>query len=311
MDAPLAIECRHLTRRFGSFTAVDDLSFDVREGLIFGFLGPNGSGKSTTIRMLCGLLAPTTGQALVGGVDAARDPVAVRRQIGYVSQLFSLYQDLTVLENLRLFGGIYGLHGGRRSARIAEILEQLELQGLENELVHALSVGVRQRLALGAALLHKPPILFLDEPTSGVDPISRRRFWELIYGLAEQRTTILVTTHYMDEAEHCNDIVLIREGKMVGRGSPQQLRSSVIRGAILSVDCDRPYDAVELLTGTPGVRDAALYAALIHVTVDDPDQSGPEIRGALLRAGIEVRSIERAEPSLEDVFVTIAQGQAA
>lgn len=302
-----AIECRRLSKRFGAFVAVDSLSFEVPHGRIFGFLGPNGSGKSTTIRMLCGVLTPSDGVGLVSGIDVAQDPEGVRKHIGYMSQKFSLYEDLTVWENLRFFGGIYGLWGGRRRARIREVLQMIDMTGQENQFVGALSVGVRQRLALGAALLHRPPILFLDEPTSGVDPVSRRHFWELIYDLTAQGTTVLVTTHYMDEAEHCHQILLIRDGRLVAQGSPQELKTTLLKGTLLAIECDRPFEAVDRIAPLPGVYEAALYGALLHVSVADAAQGEAAVRAELARQGIRIVSLEPVEPTLEDAFVAVAQ----
>src|SRR5262245_58802714 len=216
--ANAAITVQHLTRRFGYFLAVNDVSFDVRQGEIFGFLGANGAGKSTTIRMLCGLLRPTSGTAVVGGVDVAKDPEAVKRRIGYMSQRFSLYEPLTVDQNIRFFAGIYGLKGAVLEERRAFVLEMAGLKGRENSITRELAGGWRQRLALGCAILHQPPIVFLDEPTSGVDPISRRRFWTLIGELADKGATVLVTTHYLEEAEHCDRIAIIHAGKLAALG---------------------------------------------------------------------------------------------
>lgn len=305
-----AIEVLDLTKRFGAFTAVDHISFQVQPGRIFGFLGPNGSGKSTTIRILCGILSPTSGRALVDGVDVLADPEGVKRRIGYMSQKFSLYEDLTVRENLEFYAGIYGVAGRRRSARIAETAGLTDLEGMERSLVRDLSVGVRQRLALGAALLHQPGILFLDEPTSGVDPISRRRFWELIHGLIDQGATVLVTTHYMDEAEHCHEIGLIRSGKLVGLGSPAELKQRLMPWPIVSVDCERPFEALGVVAGLPGVRDAALHGTRIHAVVDDLAAATGTIRSGLQAAGNTVRDLREVRATLEDVFVAVAEGGA-
>ena len=302
-----AVECRDLTRRFGSFVAVDRLSFQVPAGQIFGFLGPNGSGKSTTIRMLCGLLQPTEGLAAVDGLDTTRDPEGVKRRIGYMSQRFSLYEDLTVKENLEFYAGVYRLPRRGRQARIGEVLGLTDLEQERHELVGGLSTGVRQRLALGTAILHQPPILFLDEPTSGVDPISRRRFWDLIYGLAADGCTVLVTTHYMDEAEHCNRILLIREGKSVGLGSPGELKKSLVRGPILAIECDRPFDAVSTLKNVQGVFEAAIYGRRVRAVAADTGPTKDRIEAALKSAGIRVNSVVGAEPTLEDVFVAITE----
>jgi ABC-2 type transport system ATP-binding protein len=307
VPAPAAIACRELTRRFGAFVAVDRVSFDVPVGSIVGFLGPNGSGKSTTIRMLCGILRPTSGTARVGGVDVVRDPEGVKRQIGYMSQRFSLYEDLSVHENLSFFAGVYGLRGRRRSERLRETVQMAGLAGDEATLVRSLSVGVRQRLSLGAALLHQPPILFLDEPTSGVDPISRRRFWDLIYDLADDGTTILVTTHYMDEAEHCQRLVMIRDGAIVGRGSPRELKAGLLPGPVLAVACDRPIEATQVLAGAPGVRWAAPQGGRLRVATDGAAAEAI-VRQTLARGGIAVASVEPARPTLDDVFVAVTQG---
>ena len=225
-----AIEVRHLTRRFGAFVAVDDVTFDVRQGEIFGFLGSNGAGKSTTIRMLCGLLRPTSGSATVGGVDVSRDPEGVKRRIGYMSQRFSLYEKLTVDQNIAFFGGIYGLSGERLAERRAFALDMAGLRGRESTLTRSLSAGWRQRLALGCAILHQPPIVFLDEPTGGVDPLSRRRFWRLIDDLARGGTTVLVTTHYLDEAENCHRIAIINAGRLAALGTTQELKADFAAG---------------------------------------------------------------------------------
>jgi len=214
-----AIQVQQLTRTFGAFTAVDRLSFDVQPGEIFGFLGANGAGKSTTIRMLCGLLRPSSGTAIVGGIDVARNPEGVKRRIGYMSQRFSLYERLTVEQNIQFFGGIYGLRGPELKARRAFVLELAGLKGRERTLTSALAGGWRQRLALGCAILHKPPLVFLDEPTGGVDPLARRQFWDLIGGLAREGVTVLVTTHYLDEAEHCHRLAIIHAGKLAAPGS--------------------------------------------------------------------------------------------
>jgi len=231
----LAIEVKSLSKRFGDFVAVDAVSFEVERGRIFGFLGANGAGKSTTIRMLCGLLDPTSGTATVGGYDIRREPERVKRVIGYMSQKFSLYEDLTVVENIRFFGGAYGLAKKAVDARLAWVLEMAGLAGRERSLTRTLSVGWKQRLALGCAILHEPQIVFLDEPTGGVDPASRRRFWELINDLSERGITVFVTTHYLDEAEYCNDIRLIHAGRIVAGGSPGELKTKVIRNPILEV----------------------------------------------------------------------------
>ncbi len=298
-----AIEVKALTKRFGAFTAVDAVSFTVERGEIFGFLGANGAGKSTTIRMLCGLMDPTSGTATVGGFDIRRQPERVKRAIGYMSQKFSLYEDLTVAENIRFFGGAYGLARQAVEARLPWILDMAGLRGRERSLTRTLSVGWKQRLALGCAVLHEPGIVFLDEPTGGVDPASRRRFWELINGLSERGTTVFVTTHYMDEAEYCNDIRLIHAGRIVAAGSPRELKSAVIRHAILEVAADRPVEALEVLQKEPWVVDTSIFGMSLHIGVDDAAEGERRVRERLGAAGIAVRRVDRIMPSLEDVFI--------
>src|SRR6185369_1952590 len=242
---PAAITVQHLTRRFGDFLAVDDVNFDVREGEIFGFLGANGAGKSTTIRMLCGLLRPTSGTAMVGGVDVSKDPEAVKLRIGYMSQRFSLYEALTVDQNIRFFGGIYGLEGARYAERRRFALEMAGLTGRENALTRDLAGGWRQRLALGCAILHEPPIVFLDEPTGGVDPVSRRQFWRLIENLSRSGVTILVTTHYLDEAEHCHRIAIINAGKLAALGTSRELKQVFADRPIVEIHSNRPVELMK------------------------------------------------------------------
>jgi len=305
-----AIEVRSLVKRFGAFTAVDGVSFEVERGRIFGFLGANGAGKSTTIRMLCGLLDPTSGTATVGGFDIAREPERVKRVIGYMSQRFSLYEDLTVEENIRFFGGAYGL--GRRTVddRLAWVLEMAGLVGRERSLTRTLSVGWKQRLALGCAILHEPRIVFLDEPTGGVDPASRRRFWELINTLSEGGMTVFVTTHYMDEAEYCNDIRLIHAGRLVAGGSPRELKA-LIRNPILELVSDRPVEALEILQRETWVRETSIFGLALHISVADEEEGRRLIRDRLGRAGLAVLRLDRIRPSLEDVFIHKIEEQAA
>lgn len=298
-----AIEVRSLTRKFGDFVAVDAVSFDVARGRIFGFLGANGAGKSTTIRMLCGLLDPTSGTAAVGGFDVRREPERVKRVIGYMSQRFSLYEDLTVAENIRFFGGAYGLARKAIEARLPWVLEMAGLRGRERSLTRTLSVGWKQRLALGCAVLHEPRIVFLDEPTGGVDPASRRRFWELINGLSEGGITVFVTTHYMDEAEYCNDIRLIHAGRIVAAGSPRELKANIIRNPILEVAADRPVEALEVLQKEPWVVDTSIFGTSLHIGVADEAAGERLVRERLAAAGIAVRRVDRIMPSLEDVFI--------
>jgi len=298
-----SIEVRSLTKRFGDFTAVDAVSFDVGRGAIFGFLGANGAGKSTVIRMLCGLLDPTSGTATVGGFDVGRDPEKVKRVIGYMSQKFSLYEDLTVVENIRFFGGVYGLPAKTIQSRLAWVLDLAGLEGRERSLTRTLSVGWKQRLALGCAILHEPEIVFLDEPTGGVDPASRRRFWELINGLSERQVTVLVTTHYLDEAEYCNDIRLIHAGRIVAGGSPRVLKEEVIRNPILEVATHRAVDALESLRNEPWVLETSIFGTALHVGVADEAEGRRLILERLAREGIVPERVDRIVPSLEDVFI--------
>jgi ABC-2 type transport system ATP-binding protein len=305
-----AIEVKSLTKRFGGFIAVDAVSFDVERGRIFGFLGANGAGKSTTIRMLCGLLDPTSGTATVGGFDIRREPERVKRAIGYMSQKFSLYEDLTVAENIRFFGGAYGLSKKAVDARLPWVLTMAGLEGRERSLARTLSVGWKQRLALGCAILHEPRIVFLDEPTGGVDPASRRRFWELINDLSERGITVFVTTHYLDEAEYCNDIRLIHAGRIVAGGSPRELKTTVIRNPILEVACDRAVEAMEILQKEAWVLETSIFGTSLHISVGDEEEGRRLIRARLDREGIAVQRVDRIMPSLEDVFIHKIEEQA-
>jgi len=306
-----SIEVKSLTKKFGGFMAVDGVSFEVGRGSIFGFLGANGAGKSTTIRMLCGLLDPTAGTATVGGFDVGREPERVKRVIGYMSQKFSLYEDLTVIENIRFFGGVYGLAKKAVDARLPWVLEMAGLKGRERSLTRTLSVGWKQRLALGCAVLHEPEIVFLDEPTGGVDPASRRRFWELINELSERKVTVFVTTHYLDEAEYCNDIRLIHAGRIVAGGSPRELKDKVIRNPILEVATDRAVDALEVLQQEPWVLETSIFGTSLHVSVADEEEGRRLVRERLAREGIVPQRIDRIVPSLEDVFIHKIEEHAA
>jgi len=305
-----AIEVKSLVKRFGGFTAVDAVSFEVGRGRIFGFLGANGAGKSTTIRMLCGLLDPTSGTATVGGFDIRREPERVKQVIGYMSQRFSLYEDLSVVENIRFFGGAYGLTKRALDARLAWVLGMAGLKGRERSLTRTLSVGWKQRLALGCAVLHEPRIVFLDEPTGGVDPASRRRFWELINSLSESGITVFVTTHYLDEAEYCNDIRLIHAGRIVAGGSPQELKTKVITNPILEVASDRIVEAMEVLQKEPWVLETSIFGTALHISVRDEEEGRRLVRARLGREGISVHRVDRIMPSLEDVFIHKIEEQA-
>jgi len=301
-----AIQVQGLVKRFGSFVAVDTVSFEVPAGSIFGLLGANGAGKSTTIRMLCGLLAPTAGTAMVDGVDVARDPETVKRRIGYMSQRFSLYDDLTVEENIRFFGGVYGLNGPALAARLGETVEMAGLRGKERVLTRELSGGWKQRLALGCALLHGPRIVFLDEPTGGTDPLSRRAFWDVINELSSRGTTVLVTTHYLDEAEYCNDMVLMHGGRVVAQGSPGQLKRQAISGPVIEVDCSDPVKGMAVLRQLPLATETALFGTLLHVSLEQEGDL-PAVLAALGEAGISVSRSGRIVPSLEDVFIRLIE----
>jgi ABC-2 type transport system ATP-binding protein len=302
---------RDLVKRFGDFVAVDRISLEAKRGEVVGFLGPNGAGKSTTIRMLCGLLRPTAGQALVAGYDVAREPERVRQRIGYMSQKFSLYNDLRVIENIRFFASLYDVPASALKEREAWVLDMAGLKGREATLTGTLPSGWKQRLALGCAVLHRPPILFLDEPTSGVDPISRRQFWELIHTMAAEGVTVLVTTHYMDEAEYCNRLVLIFQGRIVASGSPTQLKQRAMTGALLLVECAPLGLALDVLQQTPDVRDAAVFGNALHVVVPDAHAAIPRLQTALSEHGVNVTKIEPIRPSLEDVFVSLTAAQGA
>ena len=299
-----SVEVEDLVKRFGSFTAVDRISFQTRTGEVFGLLGPNGSGKSTTIRILCGLLHPSSGRASVAGYDVVASPEQIRRNIGYMSQKFSLYADLTVLENLRFFAGMYGVSSDVVNERIGWALEMAGLRGRESSLTGTLSGGWKQRLALGCAVLHRPPILFLDEPTSGVDPLSRRLFWELIQRMSDEGVTVFVTTHYMDEAVYCNRLALMDRGRLIALGTPTELRRDSIEGSLLLLECDRIGDALERVRRIDGIHDAAVFGNALHLVVSNVEV-GAAIRAALEADGIIVARLEPIRPSLEDAFVAL------
>ncbi len=304
-----ALETTDLTRTFGHFVAVDHINFSVARGEIFGFLGPNGAGKTTTMRMLLSLLTPTSGSARVLGYDIVHDVSAIRRHIGYVSQRFSLYDDLTVGQNLDFFGGTHGLWAARLRERKAYALGMAGLAGREGELTGRLSGGWRQRLALGCAILHQPEMLFLDEPTAGVDPNSRREFWDLLYTLSAAGQTILVTTHYMDEAERCHRLAFIQSGRIVALGTPEEIKRDEMHGAVVEIDCDAPGRALALLRAQPDLAGAALHGAQIHVVVADPAALQARAQALLAPAGIAVRAVQVISPSLEDAFIASVMAQ--
>ena len=299
----VAVALRALSKHFGAFKAVDRVSLEVNEGEIFGFLGANGAGKSTTIRMLCGLLRPTSGQALVLGVDVARDPEGVKRAIGYMSQRFSLYDDLSVVQNLRFFGGVYGLHGAIAREREAWALHMAALEGKEERLTGELPGGWKQRLALACAVLHKPRVVFLDEPTSGVDPISRRVFWELIDSMSAEGITVFVTTHYLDEAEHCHRLALIHAGRLVALGTVPELKHVFAGRAVLEVVAPRVGEALEAIASEPWALETSVFGTRIHVVVADEADGRRRVQSLLEARGNPPEAIERILPSLEDVFI--------
>jgi len=301
------VEVRDLERRFGAFRAVAGITFSVRRGEIFGFLGPNGAGKSTTIRMLCGLLTPTAGAGRVAGFDIVRDTERIKTRIGYMSQKFSLYDELTVEENIDFYSGIYRLPRARKAERKAWVLEMAGLQEHRTAATGTLSGGWKQRLALGCAVLHEPPILFLDEPTSGVDPNSRRQFWDLIYSLAERQVTVFVTTHYMEESEYCDRLGIIYRGELIALGTPRDLKTEHMPEAVIEIECARPNDAMGVIERLPEVKEVALFGRGLHAVAADAGAAGPAIRAALAAGGFRLDRLEPITPTLEDVFVSLIE----
>ncbi|MDH4069554.1 MAG: ABC transporter ATP-binding protein [Ignavibacteria bacterium] len=306
MSSP-AIEVTNLTRKFGDFTAVNNISFTVARGDVFGFLGANGAGKSTTIRMLCGLLPATSGSALVGGFDVTLRPDDVKARIGYMSQRFSLYDDMTVAQNIRFFGGVYGLTREALDERMAWVMTMAGLSGRGDTMTRTLAGGFKQRLALGCAVLHQPEIVFLDEPTGGVDPISRRSFWELIGELSAGGTTILVTTHFLDEAEYCNDIILIEAGQLIAGGSPGRLKEEQIRFPILEVSPQDPLAMMEEIRKSDWAVETSVFGTTLHVMVTDEEKGRKEIDSLSRRLGSGAPGVHRIIPSLEDVFLHLLE----
>ncbi len=305
--APIVVE--NLTRRFGDFTAVDGVSFRVSAGEVFGWLGPNGAGKKTTIRILLGLLKPTSGRASVLGFDSATQAEAIHAHIGYMSQQFTLYNDLTARENIRFYGGVHGLSSSDLRLRLPEIIHMAGLDGRENTLTGALSGGWKQRLALGCAIVHRPRVIFLDEPTAGVDPISRRQFWELIYAMAKDGVTVLVTTHYMDEAELCQRVGFISQGKLVALDTPEQLKRSQMRGQVLEISSPEIDRALHTLKeaqtgGRLPLDEVALYGARIHVVLPGAEANRESVRAYLEGEDIPVAQVDWIAPTLEDVFIS-------
>lgn len=301
----IAVKIEGLTKKFGDFVAVDSINLTVKRGEVFGFLGPNGAGKSTTIKMLCGLLLPTSGKGFVGGYDIMKESEEIKKTIGYMSQKFSLYDDLTVEENISFFSGIYGVSNSRKKERMEWVLEMAGLKDRKDAITRTLPGGFKQRLALGCAILHEPPIIFLDEPTSGVDPISRRNFWNLIYDMSKAGTTVFVTTHYMDEADYCDRLVLIYRGKIIAGGTPNELRREYMKKNILEIEVGRFVEAMEILQ-KEGIE-AAIFGNLLHAVVADARIDIPRVKRILESSNIRVTAITKIPPSLEDVFVTLIE----
>jgi ABC-2 type transport system ATP-binding protein len=305
-----AITVRELTRKFGTFTAVDRISFDVRQGEIFGFLGANGAGKSTTIRMLCGLLKPTSGTALVGGVDVGRDPEEVKQRIGYMSQRFSLYEALTVDQNIRFFGALYGLPDDQIAARRKFVIDMAGLAGRENMKARELAGGWRQRLALGCAILHEPRFVFLDEPTGGVDPVSRRQFWRIIEDLSRGGVTILVTTHYLDEAEHCHRIAIINAGTLAAIGTSRELKQIFADRPIVEIHSSKPVDVMKALDQMDDIQKTTIFGTAVHAVLKPGRIDASALRDRLQAQGLDIGAIDRVMPSLEDVFLDVVEKSA-
>lgn len=306
MSKDYAVEVRDLSRVFGDFIAVDRISLTVEKGQVFGFLGPNGAGKSTTIRMLCGLLLPSSGVGRVAGFDVMTESETIKRHIGYMSQKFSLYDDLSVEENIDFYAGIYSVPRAKRKARKDWVLEMAGLSDKRRNLTASLAGGWKQRLALGCAVLHEPPILFLDEPTSGVDPLSRRQFWDLIAQMSHRGTTVFVTTHYMEEAEYCDELALIYRGRMIARGKPTEVKT-LIPEDILEIRVERPFEALERLEGSGLAQEAALFGDALHAVVGDAATATAALGGFLAKQGFAVQAIRQVTPSLEDVFVSLIE----
>jgi len=304
MNDNIAVSVQNLEKRFGSFVAVNKINFEVQKGEIFGFLGPNGAGKSTTIRMLCGIIGPTSGSGRVGGYDIIKEQYKIKEHIGYMSQKFSLYNDLTVEENINFYSGIYKIPKAEKRQRRDAVIHDAGLEGMENSLTSTLAAGWKQRLALGCALLHKPKIIFLDEPTSGVDPITRANFWLIIKGLANQGVTVFITTHYMDEAENCNRMVLIYHGTIIAMGTPQEMKSNCMKNEVLEITLADAQSWLEKLSQVEGVKEAALFGSNIHAVVYDSSKAILAIEKFFNQENIKASGVKKIIPSLEDVFVS-------
>lgn len=293
-----------LTKRFGKIVAVDHVDLTIRRGEIYGFLGSNGAGKSTTIRMLCGLLDATEGSGYVLGHDIATESERIKEKIGYMSQRFSLYEDLTVRENLDFYASLYSVPKGIKRARIEQMIQMADLTGREGELAAHLSGGWKQRLALGCSIIHKPELLFLDEPTAGVDPVSRRNFWDLIYRLSEEGITIVATTHYMDEAEHCDSLGFIYQGRITAQGSREEIKANALKGQVLEIECHPMREATIFLETLPGVAEVVRFGNTIHVVIEEGGPSPTDVEARLTGEGLKVNRVEVATPSIEDIFVS-------
>ena len=307
--AEYAVTVENLEKRYGDFQAVNKVSFQVKRGEIFGFLGPNGAGKSTTMRMLCGIIVPTAGKANVLGYDVFEEAEKIKAQIGYMSQKFSLYEDLTVEENIDFYSGIYQIPQAEKNARKEWVIKMSGLEDHRSSLTSVLAGGWRQRLALGCALLHKPPVIFLDEPTSGVDPISRRNFWDLIYELAAEGVTVFVTTHYMDEAEYCDRLAMIYRGELVAIGTPDEMKTRYMSADILNLECSDPFKMLQEVKKIPEIKEAALFGRGLHLSVENAQQAIPVIVTALKEQKSSYTRLDKIKPSLEDVFVSIIEAR--
>ncbi|MDD5084423.1 MAG: ABC transporter ATP-binding protein [Candidatus Omnitrophica bacterium] len=307
MDTDIAVSVRDLVKQFGAFTAVNHINFDVKRGEIFGFLGPNGAGKSTTIRMLCGILSPTSGTGYVGGYDINREQEEIKQHIGYMSQKFSLYDDLTVEENVNFYSGIYKIPKEKREKRKEEIVKMANLESFRSNLTRTLSGGWKQRLALGCAIIHEPGIIFLDEPTSGVDPITRSNFWDIIKDMAARGITVFVTTHYMDEAENCDRMALIYKGTMIAMGTPTEMKTKFMKNDVLELLVPNAEDWIDKLAALSVVKETALFSASIHAVVENASSAIPAIKDFIEKQGVTNFTVNKIMPSLEDVFVSLIE----
>ena len=305
VSTPVTIEAFKLTKRFQRFTAVDSVSLQIHQGQVVGLVGPNGSGKTTLVRMLCGIIQPTAGSGRVMNFDIVSQADRLKHCIGYVSQRFSLYDELTTWENLSFYAGIYGLVGEKGRFRLEEVVHLVGLEGLEHRLASSLAMGWRQRLALGCAILHHPQILFLDEPTAGVDPTARRQFWDIIYAIAAQRVTVLVTTHHMEEAEQCDRVALMHQGQILAYESPDGLKAHYLGGQITEVECSDVLAGLDVAQKVPGVVDVTLHGTLLHLTLDSPEQVLPRVQAAFSQARLPLTSLRPIAPTLEDAFYAI------